>query len=605
MEDVVGKNLEIVASKTRQEILDNKLSENSPNTIFFPKDEDSLFFNNKEIGKSIGDKIVGTINLSTTTITNLNSIANALEDNELIYYLISDSSGSLPSIKNETHYNVNSSIANSLGQSAVNVGDLLAIVRLKTSLISFNVFRVIPLNDAKAPSDSKYGTVGLVTPWDKQQINKISNLETNTNNALSKIDSSCFRCYNGTYNMNNCLWYGYYMYCNLGRPAGSVDGEQYLLRVANAGIDNEKLLIDQTCFSCLDVKRVFRRILKVGNRNDLSSVEYSDWKPLFDSNSGIIETNDNIEDILNNNDAKSVQSYKKSGLNTHVFTVYKDIQGEGSGKIIAIIGNIELNNNIPVMCDTSNFNLLIKTQSGQWECINLGNLPKQINGVKLHISEEKFVNSSDIEGYNYPIINITTGIDIYSNLHGDNAVKLYPIKFYRWLTTVSKRGNSSEDFTNYRVKQWRGFRDSDGNNPYYILAQSKTKDGKIKHYLCRNEFSKYDKKLKLIYFNYIEKLSAADLLEPFVIIDYDDRNEFNSMTISWGNRKKALTYGSYENKQQCILHCGFSINDGIDISKFDIIIRNYITTGTSQNSRVEMIDNIYDWKKGVTIKIAE
>lgn len=62
---------------------------------------------------------------------------------------------------------------------------------------------------------------------------------TNADNELFRqIDETCMRVYrerNGGYNMNNCLWYGHYFGCNLGRPSASTEGETYALTTLNTG----------------------------------------------------------------------------------------------------------------------------------------------------------------------------------------------------------------------------------------------------------------------------------------------------------------------------------------------------------------------------------
>lgn len=53
--------------------------------------------------------------------------------------------------------------------------------------------------------------------------------------ALSQIDESTHRVYrNGGYDMNACLWYGWWFGCTGGRPASEAD-EQYALETVNCG----------------------------------------------------------------------------------------------------------------------------------------------------------------------------------------------------------------------------------------------------------------------------------------------------------------------------------------------------------------------------------
>ena len=54
--------------------------------------------------------------------------------------------------------------------------------------------------------------------------------------ALRLVDETVMRVYrDGGYNMDQCLWYGHWFGCVLGRPAGSAAGEMYDLDVVNAG----------------------------------------------------------------------------------------------------------------------------------------------------------------------------------------------------------------------------------------------------------------------------------------------------------------------------------------------------------------------------------
>ena len=66
------------------------------------------------------------------------------------------------------------------------------------------VYKIIPLNDAKAENSTYKGTQGVVTPWDKQQINKIASIESTANAAKNNMPTY------GESNMNNALRTGMY-----------------------------------------------------------------------------------------------------------------------------------------------------------------------------------------------------------------------------------------------------------------------------------------------------------------------------------------------------------------------------------------------------------
>lgn len=152
---------------------------------------------------------------------------------------------------------------------AVNLGDLL-IARNDGGTVTV---KCLPLNDAKKPDDAGgVGTYGLMVPNDKEKLDK----------AVDDIDKTCFRCYSGEYNMNYCGWYGYWMYGVLGRPAGSSDGECYVLRVANGGTETDSggdtwIVLEQTAYSCADAGRVFRRIVKTKDRNAMDTDGNTTW----------------------------------------------------------------------------------------------------------------------------------------------------------------------------------------------------------------------------------------------------------------------------------------------------------------------------------------
>lgn len=170
-------------------------------------------------------------------------------------------------------------------------GDILIIYKLDDDLIeTYNEYfdddqtyflgLIIHTQDAKAATDDFVGAMGYESVYDKTQINKIEDIESDVETALTQIDETCFRCYTGEYNANNCLWYGYYMYITLGRPESS-DGEYWLLRVANAGTDDDgNMIIHQTVWSCLDATRCYMRNITTSDRNVYESptTEYGDWE---------------------------------------------------------------------------------------------------------------------------------------------------------------------------------------------------------------------------------------------------------------------------------------------------------------------------------------
>ena len=79
----------------------------------------------------------------------------------------------------ETRININSGITSLVGAEGANVGDLFVVGKLSLK----PVYKIIPLNDAKAEDSTYKGTQGVVTPWDKSQINKIASIASTANAA--------------------------------------------------------------------------------------------------------------------------------------------------------------------------------------------------------------------------------------------------------------------------------------------------------------------------------------------------------------------------------------------------------------------------------------
>lgn len=91
-----------------------------------------------------------------------------------------------------------------------------------------------------------HGYAGTEAEWIAEQQAAISMADQAINNANQAkrvadkahddIDKTTMRVYrDGGYNMNQCLWYGHYFGCTLGRPSGSSEDVQYALEVVNCG----------------------------------------------------------------------------------------------------------------------------------------------------------------------------------------------------------------------------------------------------------------------------------------------------------------------------------------------------------------------------------
>lgn len=203
------------------------------------------------------------INLTTETKASLGLKYAKVTNNTINFYIIADSNNKLPS--SETRININSDITSLVGAEGANVGDLFVIGKLNL----LPVYKIIPLNDAKAANSEFKGTQGVVTPWDKQQINKIASIEATANTARNNLPT-----YSES-NMNNALRTGFYPWCTLGRPDGST-GAYTLLTIASTTQDNAGYTtIEQTAYGRQndELGKVFKRIIF---KKD-SETQFGDW----------------------------------------------------------------------------------------------------------------------------------------------------------------------------------------------------------------------------------------------------------------------------------------------------------------------------------------
>lgn len=244
--------------------------------------------------------ISGFVNLTEVKAYNtLTTTAKALANNTMKYYLITDSIGKLPSLKGETKITMYSTVGKLFHPSQSSVGASVGDIAVIAKINNVAVYYVQPRYEAKAPSGDFPGCDGLMSAGDKQNL---TNALNNSNTAIKQIDQSCFRCYNGTYNANNCFWYGYYMYVNFGRPAGSEDGENYLLRVADIGkTSDNKFVIEQTLYSSKYATKIFRRIIIVTDKRgpaDASNVVYTEWERVGSGANVVQGTGGSEKDVM-------------------------------------------------------------------------------------------------------------------------------------------------------------------------------------------------------------------------------------------------------------------------------------------------------------------
>lgn len=220
--------------------------------------------------------LTGSINLTTESVASLGIKYAKVANNSLNFYVIADSSGKLPS--SETRININSSITSLVGAEGANVGDLFVVGKLSLK----PVYKIIPLNDAKAANSEFKGTEGVVTPWDKQQINKVASIEATANAARNNLPT-----YSES-NMNNALRTGFYPWCTLGRPDDST-GAYTLLTLASTTQDSAGYTtIEQTAYGRQgELGRIFKRIIfKKG-----SEVQFGEWAEITSIGSSSDESN--------------------------------------------------------------------------------------------------------------------------------------------------------------------------------------------------------------------------------------------------------------------------------------------------------------------------
>lgn len=206
--------------------------------------------------------LTGSINLTTENAVTLAAKYAKVANNSINFYVIADSRGKLPS--SETRININSGIASLVGAEGANVGDLFVVGKLSLK----PVYKIIPLNDAKAENSTYKGTQGVVTPWDKQQINKVASIESTANAAKNNMPTY------GESNMNNALRSGMYPWCTLGRPSGSQGAYTCVVLASTTADSNGYTTVEQTAYGRQNEKgKIYKRIIFVKS----GVTEYGDW----------------------------------------------------------------------------------------------------------------------------------------------------------------------------------------------------------------------------------------------------------------------------------------------------------------------------------------
>ena len=255
--------------------------------------------------------LTGSINLTTESVASLGIKYAKVANNSLNFYVIADSSGKLPS--SETRININSSITSLVGAEGANVGDIFVVGKLDLK----PVYKVIPLNDAKAANGSYAGTNGIMTPWDKARVNKVDGIEGTANNALNRANNALNNLPTLTEtNMNNALATGVYPWCTLGRPDGSTGAYTCITIHTTTKDGNGFDTIEQTAYGRQgELGKVYKRTIFKSD----SETQFGDWIKISHEASTTKKKNTKTQYIV----GKSIPIGKLDGgarLNAYVVT---------------------------------------------------------------------------------------------------------------------------------------------------------------------------------------------------------------------------------------------------------------------------------------------
>ena len=248
--------------------------------------------------------IAGVVNISASGTAG-QVYSTLTDDGQARLYLIGDSTGAYPSqdmavdvsaavMKEWAAWSPKASFNALLAQyitaqaQSFNVGDVLCVARMRVSAdtiaaayslstaqktalrllgSSFSVcqYRLIACYDSKAPgrNGATYGTMGLLTPADKQALADALPAAR----QLPSLEGS---------NMNSCLSTGVYPWCTLGRPTGST-GAYTLVTERTTTTDGAGYhTIRQTCYGRQGEKgQVYTRLIFL--KADGTDTQYMDW----------------------------------------------------------------------------------------------------------------------------------------------------------------------------------------------------------------------------------------------------------------------------------------------------------------------------------------
>lgn len=303
----------------------------------------------------------GVVNLSSTG--SVETIYSELSDGGSALCMIGDSNGDFPSLElNETRIKVNSKYTTdnpinyffTSDDIGANVGDLLLINKVHYGILGdFCALKIIPLNDAKTPTDVYPGTNGIVTPSEKSDISKIGGIEWTANHVRDTYLP--FITQGGwDQNMNECFESGVYPWCLTGRPSGSAEGTHYTLIVEKSSTPDGSgfYTCKQTCYGRegADLGKIYQRVLFVNNDGRVDWEGAGGWRRIDSCSYDVIEFDSSTTSINLEPNKFYYCSGEVSGL---TITLANEISNMMSEYLIEFKVSSSIANNMPLSISSS------------------------------------------------------------------------------------------------------------------------------------------------------------------------------------------------------------------------------------------------------------
>lgn len=217
----------------------------------------------------------GIINISSTG--SIESIYNNLETGAVALCIIGDSNGNYPSTESRVNVNAAYTIASnyffSKNARGANVGDMLMITKQEYLSVDRCALRIIPLNDSKVPTDGYYGTEGVMTPSDKERINKTQDRLDNVENYNLKKTKYSY----GT-PLDECLKTGVLAYTSA--TVNGITANWSLFVDCSVDTDGGGYFHLIQVAVCRDLPFVGMTMLRLGFYKEGMVAEFSPWKEI-------------------------------------------------------------------------------------------------------------------------------------------------------------------------------------------------------------------------------------------------------------------------------------------------------------------------------------